>query len=111
LPPAYRTTHGPEPKLGSVPWRYGTRRVFPREGKSGNDGHFWYRIGTHRFGSRNDAFAHLRHEGEGEDAPPGRASSSGGGAGAENGHAQGARRKTGRQNAGVAMWRALGDYA
>ena len=23
---AYRTTHGPEPTLGSVLWRYGTRR-------------------------------------------------------------------------------------
>ena len=26
-PRTYRTTHGPEPTLGSVLWRYGTRRV------------------------------------------------------------------------------------
>ena len=26
-PGTYRTTHGPEPTLGSVLWRYGTRRV------------------------------------------------------------------------------------
>ena len=32
-------------------------RVFARDGKSGNDGHFWYRFQNHRFGGRADALA------------------------------------------------------